>query len=141
MYAAPAAVSNGGGHGAFPVSGPMRTSTDSTRPQGEYGGVLTVHDGGMVHWNRVHKLPDHVFFSHQWHVKAGVACQTCHGPVQEMDRVHQYAPLTMGWCMECHRGLTTPRNVMAKIHPDLTEADLALGNHPVAATNCSTCHN
>ena len=43
-----------------------------------------IHDGGVVHWARVHKLPDHVYFSHQWHVKAGVACQTCHGPVETM---------------------------------------------------------
>jgi len=62
-----------------------------------------IHDGGMVHWNRVHKLPDHVFFSHQWHVKAGVACQTCHGPVESMTVVRQYAPLSMGWCLDCHR--------------------------------------
>jgi hypothetical protein len=62
-----------------------------------------IHEGGMVHWARVHKLPDHVYFSHQWHVKAGVACQTCHGPVETMAVVRQYAPLTMGWCLDCHR--------------------------------------
>jgi hypothetical protein len=62
-----------------------------------------VHEGGVVHWNRVHKLPDHVYFSHQWHVKAGVACQTCHGPVEEMAVVRQHATLSMGWCLDCHR--------------------------------------
>jgi Cytochrome c7 and related cytochrome c len=62
-----------------------------------------IHDGGVVHWNRVHKLPDHVYFSHQWHVKAGVACQTCHGPVETMPVVRQYATLSMGWCLDCHR--------------------------------------
>jgi hypothetical protein len=62
-----------------------------------------VHHGGAVHWNRVHKLPDHVYFSHQWHVKAQVACQTCHGPVEKMTVLRQHAPLTMGWCLECHR--------------------------------------
>jgi hypothetical protein len=62
-----------------------------------------VHEGGAVHWNRVHKLPDHVYFSHQWHVKAGVSCQTCHGPVEEMVTMRQFAPLTMGWCLDCHR--------------------------------------
>src|ERR1043165_2322618 len=64
----------------------------------------TVHEGGVVHWNRVHKLPDHVYFSHQWHVKAGVACQTCHGAVEEMAVVRQHATLSMGWCLDCHRG-------------------------------------
>ena len=62
-----------------------------------------IHEGGVVHWNRVHKLPDHVYFSHQWHVKAGVACQTCHGQVENMAVVHQEATLTMGWCLDCHR--------------------------------------
>lgn len=59
--------------------------------------------GGRIHWNRIHKLPDHVYFRHEWHVKAGVACQTCHGKVEEMEVVRQDAPLTMGWCIECHR--------------------------------------
>lgn len=62
-----------------------------------------IHEGGAVHWNRVHKLPDHVYFSHQWHVKANVACQTCHGPVERMEVVRQFAPMTMGWCLDCHR--------------------------------------
>lgn len=60
-------------------------------------------EGGVVHWERIHKLPDHVYFSHEWHVAAGVSCQTCHGPVEEMEVVYQYADLTMGWCISCHR--------------------------------------
>ena len=72
--------------------------------KGSYtNGDGVVHEGGMVHWNRVHKLPDHVYFSHQWHVKAGVACQTCHGAVEEMAVVRQHATLSMGWCLDCHR--------------------------------------
>ena len=59
--------------------------------------------GGVVHWNRVHRLPDHVYFSHEWHVKGGVACQSCHGPVEEMVKVRQVSPLTMEWCLDCHR--------------------------------------
>ncbi|MBA3710080.1 MAG: cytochrome c3 family protein [Planctomycetes bacterium] len=62
-----------------------------------------VYDGGVVHWKRVHKLPDHVYFSHQWHVTAGVACQTCHGPVEEMTVMRQFSDLTMEWCLDCHR--------------------------------------
>ncbi|MHB8419397.1 MAG: cytochrome c3 family protein [Myxococcales bacterium] len=58
--------------------------------------------GQPIAWNRVHRLPDHVFFTHERHVLAGVACQTCHGPVETMAVVHQVAPLTMGWCVECH---------------------------------------
>lgn len=56
-----------------------------------------------IRWVRVHKLPDFVFFQHEPHVAHGVACQTCHGPIETMGRVTQVAPLTMGWCLECHR--------------------------------------
>jgi cytochrome c551/c552 len=57
-----------------------------------------------VEWTKIHSLPDHVFFSHAQHTAAGkVQCQTCHGPIQQMDEVHQFAPLSMGWCINCHR--------------------------------------
>ena len=69
----------------------------------EDGEQVVNKEGGVVHWERVHLLPDHVYFSHEWHVKAGVSCQTCHGPIEEMVVVRQYADLSMGWCMECHR--------------------------------------
>jgi hypothetical protein len=60
--------------------------------------------GRPVEWIKIHNLPDHVFFSHTQHVRVGqVQCQTCHGPVQEMDEVRQFAPLSMGWCINCHR--------------------------------------
>jgi mono/diheme cytochrome c family protein len=60
--------------------------------------------GRPVEWIRIHNLPDFVFFSHAQHVKAGkVQCQTCHGPIQNMDEVYQFAPLSMGWCINCHR--------------------------------------
>lgn len=63
----------------------------------------TLREGGVVHWNRVHRLPDHVRFDHRAHVAANVACQTCHGPVEEMTVLRQHADLTMGWCLDCHR--------------------------------------
>src|SRR5262245_37995486 len=59
--------------------------------------------GEQVPWVKVHWLPDHVKFNHKRHVRAGFACQQCHGPVQEMDRVYQYSSLKMGWCGTCHR--------------------------------------
>lgn len=56
-----------------------------------------------VKWIKVHNLPDHVYYSHQQHVTVGgQKCQTCHGPVEEMDVVEQFSPLTMKWCIECH---------------------------------------
>lgn len=57
-----------------------------------------------IEWVRVHNLPDFAYFNHSQHVTvAGLKCQKCHGPVEEMDEVYQYAPLTMDWCITCHR--------------------------------------
>ena len=57
-----------------------------------------------VKWIRIHNLPDFAYYNHAQHVTvAGVKCQKCHGPVEEMDEVYQYSPLTMGWCIDCHR--------------------------------------
>ena len=55
-----------------------------------------------VPWVRIHKVPDYVNFPHMRHVSAGVTCQTCHGEVQKMNQVFQYASLNMGWCINCH---------------------------------------
>lgn len=57
-----------------------------------------------IEWVRVHNLPDHVYFNHAQHVTVGkVKCETCHGEVAEMDVVKQHSPLSMGWCINCHR--------------------------------------
>jgi len=57
-----------------------------------------------IAWTQVHKLPDHVYFNHSQHYRVGgIECETCHGPVKEMEEVYQYSPLTMGWCINCHR--------------------------------------
>lgn len=93
-----------------------------------------------IQWVRIHELPDFVYFPHKTHVGAGVSCQTCHGPIQEMAKVYQYGALTMGWCMECHKGVTTPKNVIMELkgrpnynpHANLADA--------VAPINCTTCH-
>ena len=55
-----------------------------------------------IHWVKVHDLPDFVHFDHSRHVRASVACTSCHGPVERMDRIDQRMPLTMGWCLSCH---------------------------------------
>jgi hypothetical protein len=55
-----------------------------------------------IEWVRVHRLPDHVFFSHVRHVRSGVRCQECHGEVERMEVVRQVASLEMGWCLDCH---------------------------------------
>ncbi len=93
-------------------------------------------EGKTIEWVRVHELPDHAYFPHKRHVAAGVACEVCHGDVAKMERVEQKAPLTMGWCMECHRGQTTPPDVLARFHPNMKNP-----KGPVAPVNCNTCHN
>jgi len=57
-----------------------------------------------IEWIKIHNLPDHVYFNHSQHVRVGnVQCQTCHGPITQMDEVKQFAELSMGWCINCHR--------------------------------------
>lgn len=59
--------------------------------------------GKPVDWVKVHKLPDYVFFNHAVHVNRGVSCVSCHGQVNEMHQVSHVKPLSMAWCLECHR--------------------------------------
>ncbi len=63
----------------------------------------SVTDGRPIPWRRVNSLADFVFFNHAVHVRSAVACDTCHGPVELMPQVYQAAPLTMEWCLQCHR--------------------------------------
>jgi hypothetical protein len=84
-----------------------------------------VNTGTPIAWNRIHSLPDFVYFDHRPHVNAGVACQQCHGPVEAMERVRQVSDLTMGWCVNCHR--------------DSNRTGVA-GRTVYASINCSTCH-
>lgn len=93
-------------------------------------------EGKPIEWVRVHELPDFVYFPHKRHVAMGVSCETCHGDVKGMDKIEQKTALTMGWCMECHRGETTPPRVLAKVYPHAQNP-----RGPVAPVQCSTCHN
>merc|ERR1711916_290566 len=78
-----------------------------------------------IKWIRIHNLPDFAYFNHSQHVTvAGVACQKCHGPVQEYDMMRQYSPLTMGWCINCHRETNVDlkgTEYYEKIHKELAE--------------------
>lgn len=56
-----------------------------------------------IPWVRIHDLPDHVHFPHMRHMKAGLQCQDCHGPVETMTEVYQFSSLRMGWCLQCHK--------------------------------------
>ena len=90
-----------------------------------------------VRWVRIHELPDFVYFSHSRHVTAGLACQRCHGPVEAMDRVRQEAPLTMGWCIDCHRA----EGVFPPGQGGLRAAEQRAGTRRVTGgLDCAKCH-
>ncbi len=63
----------------------------------------SLSSGRPLRWVRVHNLPGYVYFDHRPHLRAGVGCATCHGRVDKMDEVAQAQPLSMGWCLDCHR--------------------------------------
>ena len=110
---------------------PIRESLESNQP---------------VHWERVHDLPDFVYFNHSAHVKRGVSCVECHGRIDKMEIVTQVKPLSMKWCLDCHR------NPEKRIRdPQLvTQLDLEIPAEEAKEwakkleiqpnVNCSTCH-
>jgi cytochrome c peroxidase len=104
-----------------------------------------------LEWNRVNRLPDHVFFNHSIHVAKGVACIACHGEVGKMALTMKGEPLTMRWCLDCHRDpaprLSDPSAVFDAVltghRATRTPAELAAFYHirTDSLTNCSTCHH
>jgi hypothetical protein len=102
-------------------------------------------------WNPVNDLPDYVYFNHSVHVSNNIACTTCHGEVGEMKLMRQAEPLTMGWCLDCHRAPVarlSPRSAVfspfrSTREPDRAEIDAFLSHREIAGndlTDCSTCH-
>ena len=93
--------------GCHLIVGPNRPALNG-RPARTSEGITTLmnywNKKEPIPWKRVHKVPDYVNFPHMRHVNAGVTCQSCHGPVQNMTRVFQYSSLNMGWCVNCHLG-------------------------------------
>ena len=78
-----------------------------------------------VKWIRIHNLPDFVYFNHSQHVTVGgLECKECHGPVETMHELYQYSPLTMGWCIDCHRETNVDlkgNEYYEKVHQQLAE--------------------
>ena len=95
-----------------------------------------VQEARPVRWIKVHNLPDFVYFNHSQHVLSGVACQRCHGEVERMDRIKQAAPLTMGWCLQCHR-----EHAHVQTNPfKRVMANMAKRPTPTAGQDCTSCH-
>jgi hypothetical protein len=122
---------------ATSIFAPVRKSLSTSRP---------------IDWRRVNALPDFAFFDHSIHLAKGVGCETCHGRVDEMARVEQAAPLTMGWCLGCHRNPTPHLRPESEIttmgwdaaHERPRSDSIALRvsreNHVRGLVSCTTCH-
>jgi len=99
-----------------------------------------------VKWIRIHNLPDFAYFNHSQHVMvAGVKCQKCHGPIEEMEIVSQHAPLTMGWCINCHRETNVKvegNEYYEKIHEQLSKKYGVdkLTAAQMGGLECGKCH-
>jgi hypothetical protein len=100
-----------------------------------------------IPWIRIHKVPEYVHFPHMRHVNAGVTCQSCHGEVQKMNQVYQYASLNMGWCVSCHvNGYDPAEGLKAAGYAPTTTP--STGATPAAASterkkaryDCANCH-
>jgi hypothetical protein len=104
-----------------------------------------------IPWVRIHNLPDHVYFNHSQHVKAGkVQCQTCHGEITKMDEVKQFSDLSMGWCVNCHRETKVQfkengfYSIYQKYHDDLKSGKMdstkGVTVEKIGGTECQKCH-
>jgi cytochrome c551/c552 len=106
-----------------------------------------------VEWVKIHNLPDHVYFNHAQHVNAGkVQCQSCHGPIQDMDKVHQFSDLSMGWCVNCHRESKVDFNyndstgnkfysIYEKFHNDIKSGKMdSVTVSDIGGIECQKCH-
>ncbi|WP_224491212.1 c-type cytochrome [Robertkochia flava] len=99
-----------------------------------------------VKWVRIHNLPDFAYFNHSQHVSvAGIECQKCHGPVEEMEVMYQYSPLTMGWCINCHRETNVKmegNEYYEKIHEELSKKYGVdkLTAAQMGGLECGKCH-
>ncbi len=111
---------------------------------------LSLATGQPIRWNKVNRLPAYVYFDHSIHIAKGVGCTTCHGDVARMPLMRQAMPLTMGWCLDCHRDPAPnlrPRESVFdpdwKFPSDQAERGLVLAHQYLDnkhLTDCSICH-
>ena len=114
-----------------------------------------IPDGAKpIEWIKVHNLPDHVYFNHSQHIKVGKQqCQTCHGNIQQMPEVYQFAELSMGWCVNCHRESKVDfynkedgtgnkyYSIYEKFHKDLKDHKMdSVTVEKIGGTECQKCH-
>lgn len=125
-----------------PTSTCMNCHTAVQRESPKLELVRSSYENGVsIEWIRIHRLPDYAFFNHSRHINAGIDCASCHGEVERQGVVSQKKPLTMGWCLDCHRDpdshvIRTREISGVHVRPDVFESPLRTG--PV---HCSACHH
>ena len=110
----------------------------------EEGNILAT----PIEWTKIHNLPDHVYFNHSQHVAVGkVQCQQCHGEIHDMDEVYQFAPLSMGWCINCHRQTEVQfanndyYSIFEKYHEEIKNGERErVTVNDIGGTECQKCH-
>jgi hypothetical protein len=105
--------------------------------------------GKSIEWVRVHDLPDYSFFNHSAHITAGIGCESCHGNIAAMVKVEQKQPLSMGWCLDCHRAPEQhirPRSEITKMNWTPPDNQMEFAKEVIKEkninppTDCSGCH-
>jgi len=139
-------------HASVPPTQTCMNCHTQIRPQSpKLADVRESYETGLpVEWTRIHKLPDFAYFDHSAHVNRGIGCVSCHGRVDNMEVVYQKSPLSMGWCLECHRNpeinlrpTSEITNLAFDSATDQTAADreaLKKKYHISPSEDCSTCH-
>ena len=112
--------------------------------------IVKAHEAGMpLRWKKVHLLPDYAYFNHAAHVRVGVGCRSCHGRIDQLEVVRQVEPLSMSWCLECHRDPAPslrPLDRVTDMAYEQSSDDLSHARELVAdgtinpPTHCSGCH-
>jgi menaquinone reductase, multiheme cytochrome c subunit len=138
-------------YAAVPPSQVCMNCHARVRPNSDYiKKIKASYDSGKpMEWVKIHQMPDYVYFNHKAHVRAGVSCVSCHGRVDQMIEVKQVEPMTMAWCLDCHRNPESrvrPADLVTKLDwkPERNPAEIGReliaqkGIHP--PTNCSGCH-
>jgi len=117
----------------------------------EFGKTWDASKAKPIEWARIHNLPDHVYFNHSQHVMVGkVQCQTCHGEVTKYDEMKQFADLSMGWCINCHRETQVQfkdngfYSIYEKYHEELKNGTIdttkGITVEKIGGTECQKCH-
>lgn len=140
-----------GAHAAVPPTATCMNCHATVLPESERLAPVraSAETGEPIEWVRVHMLPDYAYFDHSAHLAAGVGCSSCHGRVDTMDIVRQDQPLSMAWCLDCHRDADAnlrPRSEITNMEWDTATADYNPHEDPTRTRDvspplhCGGCH-